>query len=262
MEAELYSALTPIAWVVVAFVVVWMMERWIHRHLQGVALILTGNMNWSILIYAIILFPGVFLHEFSHWVTALLLGIRTGRFSVWPSLSPDGTIRLGYVEYYKDRSVGPIRETLVGVAPLIFGTTGILLIGYYVFDGTRLLETLLEGTPDAVSAALTQIYYTDDSLLWIYLLFAISNAMMPSPSDRRAWPAFFLILIAISVLVYLLGYETVLWQGLTGPIATVLGYLALAFTITIPVNLFFILLIWMIEVVSIRLRGRYIDYSR
>ena len=256
------SPLTPIVWAIAAFPIVWFMERWIHRHLQGLMLVVTGNVNWSILIYAILLFPGVLLHELSHWITAVLLGLRTGRFSVWPSISSDGNIRLGYVEYYKDRSVGPVRESLVGGAPLIFGTIAILLIGIYIFDATELLVLLNTGTPDAVGLVLERVFQTEDALLWLYLLFAVSNAMMPSPSDRKAWPAFFGILVLIVATLYFLGFEQVLWDGLTGPVSILFGFLAMAFTMTIVVNIGFMLLIWALEVVATNLRGRRVDYGR
>lgn len=256
------SSLTPIIWAFVTFPIVWFMERWIHRHLQGLVLILTGNINWSILIYAILLFPGVLLHELSHWLTAILLGLRTGKFSVWPSVSADGHIRLGYVEYYKDRSVGPIRESLVGGAPLIYGTISILLIGFYIFNATELLVLLNSGTPTAVGEVLERVFQTDDALLWLYLLFAVSNAMMPSPSDRKAFPAFFTILAIIVAALYFLGFEEALWNGLVGPVAIVFGYLGMAFTMTIGVNILFMLLIWLLETVSSRLRGRTVNYRR
>ena len=119
----------PFIWVALTLPILLFLQRWIHRHLHGVAFLLTGNKNWAVVLYAIILFPGVLLHEFSHWLTATLLGVRTGSFSVLPRTKSDGSVQLGYVEYYKTSSVGPIRESLIGSAPLVTGTAVILLIG-------------------------------------------------------------------------------------------------------------------------------------
>jgi hypothetical protein len=166
--------------------------------------LLTGNKNWAVVLYAIVLFPGVLLHEISHWITATLLGVRTGSFSVLPRTKSDGSIQLGYVEYYKTSSVGPIRESLIGSAPLVAGTAVIILIGFYVFDVTTLAAAVEAGDIDLLTQAIGALFATGDFLLWLYLIFAISNAMMPSASDRRAWPAFALILFVFAVLLYLL----------------------------------------------------------
>lgn len=243
------------------FPVVLVLQRWITRHLQGVALLLTGRVQWSIIVYAIVMLPGVLLHELSHWLTANLLGVRTGRFSMWPKLQEDGTLRLGYVEYYKSASVGPIRETLIGGAPLIFGTTAVILIGHFIFRTSDLLPILGAGTPDALALVLDQLFATDDFWLWLYLLFAVSNAMMPSASDRRAWPAFLVLLAVLLIVLYVLGLQEVMWQGLTGPVAVVFGYLGMAFSLTIAVNLVFMGVIWSLEWLFGRLRGAHVQYG-
>lgn len=261
MAASIFESLTPFFWALFAFPIVFFMQRWINRHLQGVALLLTGRVQWSILFYAVIMFPGVLLHELSHWVVANLLGVRTGRFSLLPKLQDDGSLRLGYVEYYKSPDVGPFRETFIGGAPLIFGTAAILLIGYFVFDAISVLQIVQDGSTEALSIALNEIFSTNDFWLWLYLLFAISNAMMPSASDRRAWPAFFIIMGVLTVLLYILGFQEALWRGLVGPGAALFGYIGLALSMTIAVNIIFMFFIWMVEWLIGRLRGAHVQYG-
>ncbi|HQF71783.1 MAG TPA: hypothetical protein PLH39_10945, partial [Promineifilum sp.] len=105
----------------VALVLLVFLQRWIHAHLHGVSLLLTGRAELALVVYAIILFPGVLLHEASHWLSATLLGVRTGGVSLLPRRQPDGTLQLGYVEYYRGRTLDPLRESLIGGAPLIAG---------------------------------------------------------------------------------------------------------------------------------------------
>ena len=88
----------PLLWVLVSIPVLLLLQRWIHAHLHGLSLLLTGKPERAVYIYALVLFPGVLLHELSHWLAATLLGVRAGRFSVMPRHRPDGTIQLGYVE--------------------------------------------------------------------------------------------------------------------------------------------------------------------
>lgn len=115
--------LMPFIWVTLAFIILLILQRWIHAHLHGLSLLITGQPQYAVILYAIVLLPGVLLHEVSHWVAASLLGVRTGKLSLFPRVQPDGTIQLGYVEYYKGRTLGPIRESLIGGAPLISGTS-------------------------------------------------------------------------------------------------------------------------------------------
>ncbi len=260
------TAFMPIIWASLSFICVLFMQRWIHRHLRGVTLLMTGSANASVLIYALVLLPGVFLHELSHWVTANLLGVRTGRFSVIPRQQKDGSIQLGYVEFYKDRSVGPVQETLIGSAPLFFGIGAILLIGIFVFGVTEITAVVQLGNVDALLLVLQELFAKPDFWLWLYLLFAISNAMMPSASDRQAWPAFFVITAVFAFLFtglfYLFDAMGILFATLAGPVATVFGYLALAFSMTIAVNLIFMLIIASLEYIIGRMRGMHVVYGQ
>jgi hypothetical protein len=256
------NTLMPFVWVAISLPILLLLQRWIHRHLHGVAFLLLGNKNWAIVLYAIILFPGVLLHEISHWLAATLLGVRTGSFSVLPRSKSDGSIQLGYVEYYKTSNVGPIRESLIGSAPMVAGTAAILLIGLYVFDVTTLAAAVEAGDIDLLTQAISAFFATGDFLLWLYLIFAISNAMMPSASDRRAWPAFALILAAFAVLLYVLRLQDLFFSGVVRPASTVFGYLGLAFSLTVGVDLFFMLAIHLLEWLVSRIKGVELVYGK
>ncbi len=251
----------PIWWVLLSIPILVFVQRWLHRHIHGLAFLITGKRNWAVVLYAIILFPGVLLHEISHWLAANLLGVRTGSFSVLPKSKADGSIQLGYVEYYKSASVGPIRESLIGSAPLITGTAAVLLIAFQVFDVTSLASAAESGDIESLSRAITTLFATDDFLIWLYLIFAISNAMMPSSSDRKAWPAFALIMLALALILYVIGLQDLMIAGLAGPVATVFGYLGLAFSLTIGVDLFMILFVYILEWIISRFKGVEVVYG-
>ncbi len=255
------NAVLPLVWVISTFLLLLLMQRWIHRHLHGVSMLLTRRADWAVVIYSLILLPGVFLHELSHWVVATLLGVRTGSFSIIPRRQPDGSIVLGYVEYYKERSLGPVRESLVGGAPLIVGTAVILLIGYKIFAVTDLTVAIQSGDIAQLTQAMQQTLAANDVFVWLYLLFAISNAMMPSPADRRAWPGFLLTVGVVVLALYLLGLTDVILSELTAPVTTATGYLGTAFTLSIAVDLFFMLFIALAEWVIGRVLGVSVVYG-
>jgi hypothetical protein len=254
--------LMPFVWVAITLPALALMQRWIHRHLHGVAFLATGNRNWAVVLYAIVLFPGVLLHELSHWIAATILRVRTGAFSILPKTGPDGVIQLGYVEYYKTRSVGPIRESLIGSAPLITGTAVVLLIAFRIFDVDALAEAIQSGEVNRLADALAALFATDDFLVWLYLLFAISNAMMPSASDRRAWPAFAVIMLLFALVLFILGLQDELVDTLAGPAATVFGHLGLAYSMAIGVDISFMVIIYLLERLIGRLKGVDIVYGQ
>jgi hypothetical protein len=251
----------PFLWVAVSLPLLLLLQRWIHRHLHGLAYLITGNKNWAVVLYAIVLFPGVLLHELSHWLTAALLGVRTGSLSLLPRAKADGTIQLGYVEYYKTGRVGPVRESLIGSAPLITGTAVLLLIALHIFDIPELVTAYRSGDGVALARALSVLFATADFALWMYLLFAVSNAMMPSAADRRAWPVFALVMLVAALVLYLLGFQETIGQ-LANPAATVFNHIGLALSLAIGVDLFFIFVIYVLEWSISRMKGVDLVYGR
>lgn len=255
------DVLMPLLWVALSLLVLLLLQRWIHTHLHGVSLLATGRADWAVIVYAIVLFPGVLLHETSHWLAATLLGVRTGSMSLIPRRQRDGTLQLGYVEYYKSSKLGPIRESLIGAAPLIAGTIAVLLIGLRVFSVTELAAAVQTGDVDILATALSDLFATPFIFLWIYLIFAISNAMLPSRSDRKAWPAFALIMATLALFLYLIGLQDTLLERLEQPVITVFGYLGTAFSISVGVDILFVLAIALLESLLSRVRGMSVVYG-
>jgi hypothetical protein len=255
------ETLMPLIWVAMTLPVLLLLQRWIQTHLGGIALLLMGRPERAIVLYAIIMFPGVLVHELSHWFMAKILGVKTGSLSLIPRLQPDGSVQLGYVTYYKGQNLGSIRESLVGGAPLLAGTAVILLIGYRVFGVTNLAVAVQSGSIDTLTLALGQVIGANDFLVWLYLFFAISNAMLPSRSDRRAWPAFLWLMATLAVILSLLGLREAVIEGLAGPATTVFGYLGLAFSMAIGEYLFFMLIIYVTEALISRIKGVSVVYG-
>jgi hypothetical protein len=254
--------LMPFIWVIITLFVLLLLQRWIHTHLHGLSLLLTGKPQRAMIIYAIVLLPGVLLHELSHWLMATLVGVRTGSFSVLPRTQSDGAVQLGYVEYYKGRTLGPIRESLIGGAPLLTGTTVILLIGFHIFSVADLVTAIRSSNVDMLTRALSAIFNANDFLVWLYLLFAVSNAMMPSRTDRRAWPAFVLITTGLALGLYLLGIQTTIFAQLSDLAVRLFGFLGLALSMAIGVDIAFMALIALLESIVSRIKGVDVVYGQ
>lgn len=255
------DSLMPFIWVALALPILLLMQRWIHTHLHGISLLLMGKPERATILYAIVLFPGVLLHELSHWLMATLLGVRTGSFSLLPRRQADGSVQLGYVEYYKSSSLGAFRESLIGGAPLVTGTAVILLIGFRIFGVTNLTAAIQSGDVDTLVSALSQVFAVPDFLVWLYLLFAVSNAMMPSRSDRRAWPALILTLSVIATILVVLDIEDVIFAGIANWAATIFGYLGSALSMAIAVDILFMIVLSLIEGLVSRIKGVNVVYG-
>ncbi|HQF71133.1 MAG TPA: hypothetical protein PLH39_07640, partial [Promineifilum sp.] len=98
--------------------------------------------------------------------------------------------------------------------------------------------------------------------LWLYLLFAIGNAMLPSKSDRHAWPAFLLWLAVLILVVAFVTRGRAVLDNLAGPVATFFGYLAVALYIAIAVDVLFMAVIAVAEWLLGRARGMSVIYGQ
>jgi hypothetical protein len=242
------------------FIIVWPLlvcEHWIHRHLQGVWLLVFRHPEIATLAYSIVMLPGVLLHEGSHWLAATLLGVRAGRFSVLPERLPDGTLRLGYLETEKPDL---FREALIGVAPLLTGCGLVIFAGYARLGVGPVGEALASNHFLQAAQGVWAMTQAKDFWLWLYLIFTVSNSMVPSAADRRAWlPVALMAALLIGVLVWI-GLGPALLEAFGGLAASGLRALAAAFTITVALDLAFIPLIWTVEKVLMRVTGLRLEY--
>ncbi len=244
-------------WLLLALLPLVFLERWIHRHLQGLWLLIFRDPDIALVMYSIVMLPGVLLHEGSHWVMATLLGVRTGRFSILPERMPDGALRLGYVETVK---VDFLREALIGVAPLVAGAGAIIFMGYERLGVGPVGEALTRGDGLAMVEGIRATTAAPDFWLWLYAIFTVSNSMLPSVSDRRTWlPSAALLALLGGLLVYA-GFGPVLAEALAAPLDAATRALAAAFTLTIGLNLFIAPFIWLVERALMRVTGLKVDY--
>ena len=244
-------------WLFVALGLMVVCERWINRHLQGICLLIFKSPDVSTTVYSVIMFPGVVVHETSHWLMATILGVRTGRFSLLPARLPDGTLRLGFVE--AERS-DVLRESLIGAAPTIAGTALILLLSYFWLDITPAQGALLRGDWVTFFAELDRLRRAADFWLILYLLFVINNSMLPSASDRRAWVPLTIVVALAAIVLFYAGFTNLLWNIYTGPLETAFRALALAFTLTVALDAVVIPLLWLLERFLMRLTGMKVNY--
>ncbi|NTU62483.1 MAG: hypothetical protein HGB05_03570, partial [Chloroflexi bacterium] len=207
--------------------------------------------------YALPLLPGVALHELSHATVAALLGVKTANLTLIPQRQPDGHVRLGSVQVER---VDVVRSSLIGLAPLLAGSIAIVLIVRFAFDVNTLGEAVQRGDIAGLLSLLGGLLRAPDAWLWLYLLFSIANAMMPSPSDRETWPPVILFSLLLLSLAVAFGLNSAI-EGVGAIVDQIMRWLAAAFTITLIVDAPFVAIIFLIEVTSSRALGRRVEYT-
>jgi hypothetical protein len=244
-------------WFLGALVLLVLVQRWVHKHLHGVAYLITGQADMALMLYSLPLLPGVALHELSHAVMAALLGVKTANLTLIPRRQPDGHVRLGSVQVER---VDSVRSSLIGLAPLLAGSVAILLIIRFAFEVNILGDAVQQGDLALLLSSLGGLLRAPDAWLWLYLLFSIANAMMPSPSDRETWPPVILFSLVLLSLALAFGWTSAI-EGVGLIADQALRWLAAAFTITLIVDAPFVAIIFLIEITSSRALGRRVEYT-
>lgn len=227
-------------------------QRSLHRNIQAVFLLLTKRAEISLALFSLLFFPGVLIHEVSHFIVARLLGVSTGRFSLLPKAMPNGKLQLGYVETAK---TDILRDALIGAAPLV---TGGLLVAYAGMNrlGLEPVWIALRGLHGSeVWTALSQITNQQDFWLWFYLTFTVSSTMVPSGADRRAWPSIAIVLAILLVLALVSGAGPWMAETLAPLFNAALQALDIVLGISVLFHLALLPPIWLLRRLMEKLTG-------
>ena len=133
-------------------------------------------------IFAILFLPGTFIHEISHFLTALFLLVPVGQIELMPERI-EGGIKMGSVPIGK---TDPVRRTLIGVAQIIFGLGIILGTIYYVYSRN------LFNNPIAL-------------IITSYIAFEVGNTMFSSKEDMEGVLPLLVVLIIFYAILYFIG---------------------------------------------------------
>ena len=229
-----------------------LMDRALHYRMQLLLLQFARRRGIALVLYYLILFPGVLLHELSHYLAATVLLVRTYGFSVWPKFGKDDSLELGAVTVERTDF---LRQTLIGAAPLLVGATAVILIGTWRLNFGDLLAAVSLGDFDGIRAALIALWQHDDAWLWLYLMFCIGNSLLPSASDRRSWPLTTLgVAVIVGVLAFV-GLGSLAAQLLAGPVDWAARALATAFALITLLDLLVLPFLWLLERGAARLFG-------
>lgn len=244
-----FDGVLLLAGCLVGFVLV---QRWLHRELQAVFLLLTQRPVTALGLFSLLFFPGVLLHELSHYIMARLLGVRTGRLSLIPKVLANGTLRLGFVE---TAATDPLRDTLIGAAPLISGLVVVSFLGLQPLGILPLANLALEADWSSFWREAAILPSRPDFWLWFYLAFAVSSTMLPSASDRRAWWSMALVFGIILIVAILPGVSEWMLENLAPVVNQGLRTLAAVFATSGIIHLVLAPPAWLAKILLSRITG-------
>jgi len=233
------------------FVLAWLSNQ-LSLRTQFVVYYLTGSLDLATVAIFLLLMPGVFVHELSHWVAAKLLGLRPSRFRVWPKRQK-GSLGLGSVNV---RSGGPWRDSIVGMAPLMTGSVLLALVGAAVFQSDLLLGQLEQGRLLDTLGAFFDALARPDGLVWAYALFVIGNSMMPSRSDRQPLRSLLLYVALAALIYFVVGLPVDPFTALLGWLIPGIQVLAGALLFVILLDVVVVSVLYLLEAVLGGARGR------
>ncbi len=133
---------------------------------------------------AILFLPGTFVHEVSHFLSALFLLVPVGNMQLVPKIDEE-SVRLGSVSIAK---TDPLRRFLIGGAPLYIGVSIIIAIFYFAS-----FQWLMDNP----------IY----ALLIFYVVFTVSGSMFSSKRDMEGLWGFVFVVLFFLICLWFLGVE-------------------------------------------------------
>ena len=234
MVSFLLKNLDGLWWLLILLGPFLILQRRLHVEIQSTLLLLTHRSDISLAVFSLLFFPGVLLHELSHFLLARLVGVRTGGISLIPRPLEEGRLQLGYVETAKTDFV---RDAMIGVAPLLTGGFFIAWVGIAHLGLLIIWDSLNSAGGQALGLAVRELLARSDFWLWFYLIVAVSSTMMPSRADRRAWLPVALIVAVTLSLGILAGAGPWLLENITAPLNNALRTVAIVFAISLGVHL-------------------------
>ena len=246
------AAYNGIGWLILFLIGLAVLQRRVHFEFQAVFLLLTKNADFAILLFSITFLPGVLLHELSHFIMAKLLRVPTGRFSILPKPLAGGRLQLGYVETL---NTDILRDALIGIAPLLAGTTTIAYIFFIQLDISSILNTSGKVSLELIRDIIFQMYNQPDFWLWFYLILVVSSTMFPSSSDRRSWLPLIVLSVGLIIVGVLFGAGPWFMQNIAPGLNKIFLGLSSVFGISTLVHLLLLIPLWALRSLLVQITG-------
>jgi hypothetical protein len=201
---------------IISLIILYFISKKLVQGIYLSLLMLTKNSRVSIGFLTFILLPGTIVHEVGHMRIAELLGVKTGEFNFMPEVIEDNKIKAGSIAIQKS---DPIRQSLIGLSPILFGISIIFLITNFIFQPLILNPSQIFNQNTG-----TYILY----LISLYFIFAVSNSMFSSHKDLETVLYPIILIIIVGGALLLIGIKISLSDNLSNTFNNIFKQLGLA----------------------------------
>lgn len=156
---------------------------------------------------------GTPFHELGHWLLAKLFRHRISRMAIFQPNEKTGELGQVCHTFNPASLYQKIGNFFIGAAPLIFGSTVLALLAYFLLPNGKQTFLLLLATghsPTSILASLPKIlanFFAPEHIqtwpfwLFLYLSFAIASHLAPSKADRRGmWAGLGWIILLLALI--------------------------------------------------------------
>jgi hypothetical protein len=148
-----------------------------------------------------------------------------------------------------------IRDSLIGLAPLVAGSLFIAYAGLNRLGLGALLNVLANGQIDLFWKGLALLPQANDFFLWFYFAFTVSSTMMPSESDRHAWLPLGLWTVGLLALGLFAGAGAWMLENIAPLLNNFLGSVATLFGLSVVLHILLLLPTLLLHRVVSRVTG-------
>lgn len=164
-------------------------SRYIFQAFFSLFYKLSKSQKFSFSALSFIFFPGTFLHEFSHLLSAEVLRVPVHGIEFVPEYR-NGNLKMGSVKIQKTDAV---RSLLIGAAPFFTGVGVLTIFLWLIYSYVK------------VSDVFSSFLSFGAAVICIYLLFVITNTMFSSKKDMDGIYIFIILIVSIIFVSYMLG---------------------------------------------------------
>lgn len=151
----------------VELLVLFFTSKFLVKSLSQMFYSFTHSKGITVRMLALIFFPGVVIHELSHFLMAEVLFVKAHEINLVPSIDGDN-VRLGSVQISK---TDIFRSMLIGLAPVLFGGALLGLLSWYTLNDI------------SIQSVFSSWFSVAKYLAIIYGFFVIANTMFSSKKD-------------------------------------------------------------------------------
>lgn len=224
--------------VLVLLLFLYFFQQAIIKYFSLASFLAFGTSKIGVYLYFLFFLPGVILHELSHLFSASILGVPTGKLTIFPHKTDEGW-SLGQVA---SAETDILRSSLIGLAPMIVGAASLVFIVSF-------------GLGIKNFADVGRLNYSNwQTIIFIYLMITFTNTMFLSKEDRTsiwAFPSLLVILFLFGRAMGLVGILTAvenLFYQIVSP-------LILSFSLTVVVDLLFFLPLAVLVEILLKIRA-------